>query len=386
MKAQKIRRTLWLLNLAAAAGVVAVGARAALYEAPSAQATTAWAEEALKEYRQRQPARIVQAAVKVEDVQSVFLNPEWKERWFPYTGPRIPPKAEPTRAEVEVPKGPTGLEAIGRVRMLLYRPVASGGSVLTWEFTDKRSEVFKVGQFIVQKGQPGRFKLVDVVRLEPGKARWNLLYEVYDDPKGKPVSSGQLLYDAEPKPRADGPIRIQRKPEPGTGSAPAAAAGAAPGPAAGAAPGSVTVVGGEAPAPGAAREWKPTVRDLGRGRRRIELDEDAYAALGDKSVEKLIEEVRTEPFNEGGVRGLRVFPQGAGAIADKFDVRRGDVLVSINGQPVASRDDAIRIARGIPRDTPSVSVVLDRDGERLTYEVDPRDPKVRRAAATVAPR
>lgn len=384
MKAQKIRRSLWLLNLAAAAGVVAVGIHAALYEPPPAQATTVWAEEALREYRQRQPARIVQAAVKVEDVQSVFLNPEWKERWFPYTGPRIPPKAEPPKADVEVPKGPTGLEAIGRVRMLLYRPVAAGGSVLTWEFGDKRSDVFKLGQFIAQKGQPGRFKLVDVVRLEPGKARWNLVYEVYDDPKGKPVSTGELLYDAEPKPRTDGPIRIQRKPEPApAGGSAQAAAGAPPAPA----PGSVTVVGSETAATGGgARDWKPTVRDLGRGRRRIELDEDAFAALGEKSVEKIIEDVRTEPFNEGGVRGLRVFPQGAGAIADKFDVRRGDVLISINGQPVASRDDAIRIARSIPRDTPSVSVVLDRDGERLTYDVDPRDPKVRRAAATVAPR
>ena len=47
---------------------------------------------------------------------------------------------------------------------------------------------------------------------------------------------------------------------------------------------------------------------------------------------------------------------------------------------------AIRIARGIPPETARVNVVLDRDGERLTYEVDPRDPKTRRAAATIAPR
>lgn len=385
MKAQKIRRALWLLSLAAGAGVAVVAVRAALYEAPAAQASTAWADEALKEYRQRQPARIVQAAVKVEDVQSVFLNPEWKERWFPYTGPRIPPKAEPIKAEAEAPKGPTGLEAIGRVRMLLYRPATAGGSIVTWEFTDKRSEAFKLGQFITAKGQPGRFKLVDVVRVEAGKARWNLVYEVYDDPKGKPVNTGQLLYDAEPKARTDGPIRIQRKPD--ASAAPGASQAAAGTPPPG--PGSVTVVGGtNASAPGtpSTRAWKPTVTDLGRGRRRIELDDDAFAALGDKSVEKLIEDVRTEPFNEGGVRGLRVFPQGAGALADKFDVRRGDVLVSINGQAVASRDDAIRIARSVPRDASSVTVVLDRDGERLTYEVDPRDPKTRRAAAAVAPR
>jgi hypothetical protein len=393
MKAQRIRRSLWIANLLVGAGVVAVGAWAVLYKAPSVQAETAWAEKAVQTYLGRKPEAILQPAVDVQDLQSVFLNEAWKERWFPFTGPRIPPKAEPIKVDVEAPKGPTGLEAIGRVRMLLYRPAAAGGSIVFWEFPDKKSDEFLPGDFIAQKGQAGRFKLVDVVRIDAGRSRWRILYEVYDDPKGKPTSQGELIYDTEPKLDPKGPIRPSKKPSqdgdgaggtaPGAPGTPGKPEVVRPGgPSAPVAPSPVTVVGGDRPA-GA---WKPTVRDLGRGRREITLDDDAFAALKDTSVEKLIEDVRTEPYDKGGVRGLQVFPTGAGAVADKFDVRRGDILISINGQPVATRDDAIRVARGVPPDTARVSVVIDRDGERLTYEVDPRDPKTRRAAASVAPR
>jgi hypothetical protein len=390
MKPQRIRRTLWIANLLLGAAVVAVGAMAILYEAPKAQASSAWADKAVEAYDARKPEKVMQAAVNSEDLLSVFLNEAWKDRWFPFTGPRIPPKAEPVKVDVEAPKGPTGLEAIGRVRLLLYRPKSSGGSIVFWEFADKKSDEFLPNQFIHQKGQPERFKLIDVVRIEPGRSRWKILYEVYDDPKGKPVSQGELILDTEPTLDPEGPIRPPKRPRPegpaGPPGQPPSPSGPKPptggepkGPLA---PSDVVVVGGA----GGASDWKPTVRDLGRGRKEVSLTDEAYAALKDKSVEKIIEDVRTEPYDRGGVRGLQVFPTGSGAVADKFDVKRGDVLISINGQPVGTRDDAIRIARGIPPETSRVSVVLDRDGERITYEVDPRDPKTRRAAASVAPR
>lgn len=125
---------------------------------------------------------------------------------------------------------------------------------------------------------------------------------------------------------------------------------------------------------------------MSRGRKEVTFDDDAFTALKDKSVEKLIEDVRTEPYDRGGVRGLQIFPTGGGGVADKLDIKRGDILISINGQPIASRDDALRVARAIPPETARVAVVIDSDGERITYDVDPRDPKTRRAAAAAAPR
>ena len=94
MKAQRIRRALWIANLAVGACVVTVGALAVL-QAP-AQASTAWAEQALADYKVRQPEKIMQAAVESQDITTVFLNEAWKERWFPFTGPRILLADEPT--------------------------------------------------------------------------------------------------------------------------------------------------------------------------------------------------------------------------------------------------------------------------------------------------
>jgi len=52
------------------------------------------------------------------------------------------------------------------------------------------------------------------------------------------------------------------------------------------------------------------------------------------------------------------------------DVQPGDVLVSINGQAVKSRDDAIHIMEGLDRNATTVEVVLDRRGKLITLNVD----------------
>jgi hypothetical protein len=395
MKAQRIRKVLWIGSLAVGAGVVGVAALVLPNKPAAAQSTAPWAEEALTRYKALKPKELLPPSVDKGDLEAVFLNEAWKDRWFPFTGPRIPAPVAAAAPTVEVEKGPTGLEAIGRVRLLLYLPPTRAGepaqdSIVFWEFADKKSDEFAPGKFIVQQGQKERFKLVDVVRVAPGKSAWKILYEVYDDPLGKPVSSGELLHDAEPKHDPNGAIRFPKKPEPVPAAAGGAAAPAASGPAAPGRPSTVVVVGAQTPAEAGAtgrlpEDFRPDIREVGPRRKRIEFGDAAYESLKGKNVEKLLEDVRTEPYSQGGVQGLSVFPQGAGSVADKFDVKRGDILISINGQPVRSRDDVIRIARALPADTALVTVELDRDGRRLTYEVDPRDPKTRRAAATIAP-
>ena len=399
MKAQRIRKVLWIGSLAVGAGVVGVGALVLLDKPAAAQTTAPWAEEALTRYKALKPKELLPPSVDKSELEVVFLNEAWKDRWFPFTGPRIPAPVPKVEALVEVEKGPTGLEAIGRVRALVYLPPARVGepaknSIVFWEFGDKKSEEFAPGEFIVLKGQKERFKLLDVVRIEPGRSRWKIMYEVYDDPAGKPVSTGELIHDAEPKFDPEGPIRYPKKPEPApVASASPSASGTAPatsGPAATGSTSPVIVVGSQTPgvAGAAARladDFKLDIREIAPRRKRIEFGEAAYNALKGKNVEQLLEDVRTEPYNKGGVQGLAVFPQGAGSVAEKFDIKRQDILISINSQPVRSRDDVIRIARGLPADTALVTVELDRDGRRLTYEVDPRDPKTRRAAATIAP-
>ena len=83
------------------------------------------------------------------------------------------------------------------------------------------------------------------------------------------------------------------------------------------------------------------------------------------------------------VRNLRVvFPHRHGELVPiddvSFDVRKGDILVSINGQKVASRADAVRIARSLGKDVKVVTVVIDRRGKLVTYRVDAQDPRNRR--------
>jgi S1-C subfamily serine protease len=52
-------------------------------------------------------------------------------------------------------------------------------------------------------------------------------------------------------------------------------------------------------------------------------------------------------------------------------VEPGDVLVSINGRPVASRAEAIEVMKRTGVDATPWKVVIDRKGERIELDVDP---------------
>jgi hypothetical protein len=400
MKAQKIRRSLWLVSLLLGAAVVGVGALAVLTKPAEARDVGARAKKVMDEYRIRQPRPVLEASVKEEDLKQQILRPEWKPLpYYPYAGPRIPEPKAPTVVETVKEEGPKDLAAIGRVSApLLFTPPVAGetiakDTVVFWEFSaDKKKLAFVPGEWIrANKDAPKRFLLVDVVREAPGVSRFRLLYDVYEVPgDDSKVRRAELLYDGEPK--------VTDKDEeimPGTRKKPVVAT---PAPGTGATtegtPGTTAATTGTAPvapvepvvAPTSdPDDWKPTIRTVNSGRRDIEFDENTFTKWKGKKIEDVLDNVRTENYSKGGVQGVQIFPLDGNDMASKFDVRRGDVLVSINGQGVKSKDDAIRIARAIPPDTGRVTVVVDRDGRQITYNVDPRDPKTRRSAAGLVP-
>ena len=58
-------------------------------------------------------------------------------------------------------------------------------------------------------------------------------------------------------------------------------------------------------------------------------------------------------------------------------MRKGDILVSINGKRITSRAEAVRIAESL-KDVKVVTVVIDRRGKLVPDKVNPQDPKNRR--------
>jgi S1-C subfamily serine protease len=124
----------------------------------------------------------------------------------------------------------------------------------------------------------------------------------------------------------------------------------------------------------------PVERD---GRTYIELDEEAWVALSSRDLEReILNDVKSEDVKEGD-GGVRVTGVAPGSVPAKFGIQQGDVLISVAGQRVRNRNEAIGVAKGLPKDTASVAVVVRRDGVEKTVIVDPRDPKARAAAGKV---
>jgi hypothetical protein len=398
MKAQKLRRTFWLASLLLGAGVAGVAALIVLTKPAEAKDAVTSARQAMANYTKLQPRKILEAPVKEEDLKREILRPDWKPLpYYPYAGPRIPAPKAPEVVETRKEEGPKDLAATGRVATLIYDPPNDGqqvavDTVLFWEFTDKKKLAFVPGEYIkASKTAPDRFLLVDVEREAPGVSRFRILYDVVEVPGDASKNRrAELIYDAEPKiTDADekimpGSRKLAAPPAPptppadGTTPAPAGAAPATTG---------VTPAAPVEPAPAATAsdpdDWKPTIKTVSSGRRDIEFDENTFKKWKGKKIEDVLENVRTENYDKGGVQGVQIFPLDGNDMAAKFDIRRHDILISINGQGVKSKDDAIRVARTIPPDTDRVTVVIDRDGRQITYNVDPRDPKNRRAAASL---
>ena len=123
---------------------------------------------------------------------------------------------------------------------------------------------------------------------------------------------------------------------------------------------------------------KPDVVSFGATKKAVLFTEKTYAYLKGKNAQKLAESIKTSVATSGGrTIGLRVTGFGNDLNGDVFDVKKGDILVSINGTPVRDRAAVVSLVRNLPQDQ-LVTVVLNRNGRLLTYKVDPSDPKNRR--------
>ena len=70
--------------------------------------------------------------------------------------------------------------------------------------------------------------------------------------------------------------------------------------------------------------------------------------------------------------GIQLVDIVAGSIAETAGVRAGDLLVEINGIAVTTVDD-LRAAVQAPRDGPGMGVLVERDGEPLSFVLTPPD-------------
>ena len=115
----------------------------------------------------------------------------------------------------------------------------------------------------------------------------------------------------------------------------------------------------------------------------IEFDDATVEWLRRSDPEDAAGAVATEPVVDprtGKPRGIRITGVSPGSPADAFDVKPGDILVSVDDQPVHSRAELIRIVRGLDPSVTRVKVVIDRNGREIVFLIDPRDAKARRAS------
>ncbi len=386
MKAQSLRRLLHLVNVALILCLVAAGAWYVLRVRPasaSSAKSAEWVKKSMETYLKEAGSAVAASIWQVgpKDLDDIvrpdLLDKEKGPGVWPYVGP-VPPKPQPKERAVEAPKGPTGLEAIGKPTMLMVDP--GERTLLQWLFTTSpKPRTFFAGEFMTDEARPkgengeplppkkSRFRFVDASYVNAGDARKiRVVYDVFEDlGKDEPTLKGQV---------AELPL----------GSIPNAALITA---------GAETGKGETSPAlpvrpagtPPTVAEVRPSITRPADGVVKVEFDQvtSDYFTLND--ADRLLGQVKTEEHRDrnGNPDGVRVTGLDPDSVAAAFDIRAGDILKSINGIPVHNRAEAIEVAKKLSKETTNVAVVIERNGRDIVYNVDPRDPKVRSAAGKV---
>lgn len=416
MKAQSIRRVLTFANLLLALGVagaagwwfakarpaMAGDAKRAAWVVPANEAYQTDANNARKadfwQVYEKDFDHIVRP-----DLMDSKKNPLAPGVW-PFVGP-VPPKVEKRAPETTTKKeAPKGLAALGRVVAAIVPPAGGdprdGSAAITFEFAaSKRKRTFFAGattplEDVDAKASTAEERLRPADAVDPrregkylisveyvGEAgddddpRLKIAYdEVGPDPKVPAERKEEVLAIAMTTAPKGGPVFRPTDGAPGTGK-PATGAGVARAGGTGTGPAAAT-----APIPLADVKVTTVDRD---GRTYIELDDEAWTALSSRDLEReILNDVKSEDVKDGD-GGVRVTGVSPGSVPAKFGIQQGDVLISVAGQRVRNRNEAIGVAKGLPKDTASVAVVVRRDGVERTVVVDPRDPKTRAAAGKV---
>jgi membrane-associated protease RseP (regulator of RpoE activity) len=395
MRAHSLRRLLWLLNGLLGLAVLGVLAVFFLRVRPAiadpAFLKPAFADAAVQAFldKPQNPDLKLGTAVTIERLEEVdrpvFKTDDGRRYHWPYSGPVPPPKPQAApREEVREPVI-SALEKTGTVRMILWIPPRAGETVASetvvyWEFLSGGQRAIKPGERIELERGTGNLVLVDVRRVPDRSGQYVLVYQGVNragEPQGPPQEYVWNSAPTGPDPLAD-VLRVRR---PAGEAAPASATGGSPAPAPlpGATAAATTA---EVPPAGPIRRENVTLEERAPDQFHVRFDDRSREYFRQMDVDTLAQGVKTQPARDaaGNPIGLRITGFAGDSPAEFFDVRPGDILVSINGQRIATRSDAINVAQGIDPNTRLVAVVIDRNGRLVTFNVDPHDVTTQRQA------
>jgi general secretion pathway protein C len=88
-------------------------------------------------------------------------------------------------------------------------------------------------------------------------------------------------------------------------------------------------------------------------------------------VSSLLRDMRVVPYAEDGVQGFQIARIKRGSLFDQMGLRRRDVILALNGRPIATPEDAFWMFRHL-REESSLQVDLLRGEQRVTFEYEIR--------------
>ena len=385
MKAQSVRRALTVSCAVLGLGHVGVGAYWFLQVRPAMAAPAKpppWVDKSYAKYQEEkrgsQPMSIW--PVQLEELKKHITRPDLMSKEsgigvWEYVGP-LPPAPRAPEKPVEATKLPTGIESLGKLDSLVGLSADGLHGAYLWLYSPPGAAKpkrfwFMIGEFIHEidtdpKSAKGRFKVTKVSKPNEKAFTYMMTYDVYDDPTKDPVETGKTatfnLFSEAPRGFSRDPVKPNADGTPGKPPVPNAGPGTTPAPVA----------------------FLPKVVASSDNSRNVTIEDmETFRYFTETGIEKMIAEVKTEEAKDkaGQPIGVRLV-SGITKESDlgKFDVQAGDILKSINGQPTHTRSQAIDVVKKLPKDTASVTAVVERNGRDIVYTVDPRDPEVRKAA------
>jgi hypothetical protein len=110
---------------------------------------------------------------------------------------------------------------------------------------------------------------------------------------------------------------------------------------------------------------------------------DEGAEYLERNYERLVEETRTSTYRDrdGRAVGVRIVGIKSTSVANQFDIRKDDVILKVNGIPVTTQSEAVKVVKDqLSKKATIITVELLRRGNTLVKRFDSRDPATRRAA------
>jgi len=407
MRAHALRRVLWFLCLLCVAGAVGVGAwymtevKPALAKAPfpkNGKVPEKWQDidKAFTKRMRETSGTVLRPAVDLDTFTSL-LKRDYSDRIHPhfvFTGP-MPPEVKPPPPPEETIVKPkiVGLAKLGAIKFAFYQSGEGTQGTVAFEFKGGDTKYLRFGQPFGKKGQtrpgdnndPLPYTFLKSKVLGPRHVEFT--YSMADPTA--PDADPEILtieWDGKKKvdPATSNIIRVKEPEVPAAEEEGTEREATAGNPSAQPVETQPTV---STPADQLTMaDLEPEIERVNSRRFNVGFDDNTVNFFRGRNAEKMLEQVKTsERTLPSGESGVEIVDSGE-TPADKLGIKRGDVIVSINGVATPNREAILRVARTFNENTTRVTVVVDRNGRKITYNVDPRDPKTRRAAAQAAAR